>query len=61
MMDIIKKSLTARLIAIFLLPLLVITFFGIIYYWINQKSAGRDASGNNARLLSETLSFSVGA
>ena len=61
MMDIIKKSLTARLIAIFLLPLLVITFFGIIYYWINQKSAGRDASDNNARLLSETLSFSVGA
>ncbi len=60
-MDIIKKSLTARLIAIFLLPLLVITFFGIIYYWINQKSAGRDASDNNARLLSETLSFSVGA
>jgi methyl-accepting chemotaxis protein len=61
MMDIINKSLTARLIAIFLLPLLVITFFGIIYYWINQKSAGRDASDNNARLLSETLSFSVGA
>ncbi|MGD0590181.1 MAG: methyl-accepting chemotaxis protein [Bacteroidota bacterium] len=61
MMDIIKKSLTARLIAIFLLPLLVITFFGIIYYWINQRSAGRDASDNNARLLSETLSFSVGA
>ena len=61
MMDVIKKSLTARLIAIFLLPLLVITFFGIIYYWINQKSAGRDASDNNARLLSETLSFSVGA
>ena len=60
-MDVIKKSLTARLIAIFLLPLLVITFFGIIYYWINQKSAGRDASDNNARLLSETLSFSVGA
>jgi len=60
-MDIIKKSLTARLIAIFLLPLLVITFFGIIYYWINQRSAGRDASDNNARLLSETLSFSVGA
>ncbi len=60
-MDIIKKSLTSRMIAIFLLPLLVITFFGIIYYWINQKSAGRDASDNNARLLSETLSFSVGA
>jgi methyl-accepting chemotaxis protein len=61
MMDLIKKSLTARLIAIFLLPLLVITFFGITYYWINQRSAGRDASENNARLLSETLSFSVGA
>ncbi len=61
MMDIIKKTLTARLIAIFLLPLLVMTFFGITYYWINQKSAGRAASDNNARLLSETLSFSVGA
>jgi methyl-accepting chemotaxis protein len=61
MMDIIKKSLTARLIAIFLFPLLMITFFGIGYYWFNQKSTGHDASSNNARLLSETLSFSVGA
>ena len=60
-MDIINKSLTARLITRFLFPLLVITFFGIVYYWINQMSAGRDASDNNARLLSETLSFSVGA
>jgi len=61
MMDIIKKSLTARLIAIFLVPLLFITFFGIIYYWINQREAGHDASENNAKLLAETLSFSVGA
>jgi methyl-accepting chemotaxis protein len=53
--------LTARLIARFILPLLMLTFFGIGYYWVNQESAGRDASDNNARLLSETLSFSVGA
>jgi methyl-accepting chemotaxis protein len=61
MMDITKKSLTAKLITRFLPPLLVIFSFSIIYYWINQKSAGRDAADNNARLLSETLSFSVGA
>jgi methyl-accepting chemotaxis protein len=61
MMDKLNKSLEARMIAIFLLPLLLLTFFGIGYYWINQESAGRDASDNNARLLSETLSFSVGA
>lgn len=60
-MNKIKQSLTARLIAIFLFPLLLVTTFGIIYYWINQASAGREASGNNARLLSETLSFAVGA
>lgn len=61
MMDKLRKSLTVRLTAIFLFPLLVITFFGIIYYWISQRSAGRDASKQNAYLLAETLSFSVGA
>jgi methyl-accepting chemotaxis protein len=61
MMNMFKKSLQFRLAGASLIPLLVIFFFGIIYYWINQKSAGRDASDNNARLLSETLSFSVGA
>ena len=56
-----KKSLQFRLTGAFLIPLLVIFLFGIIYYWINQKSAGHEASDNNARLLSEMLSFSVGA
>ncbi len=58
MMDNFRKSLTARLTAIFLFPLLVITFFGIIYYWISQRSAGYDASdakcaviGRNSVLL----------
>ena len=60
-MDNIRKSLTARLTAIFLFPLLVITLFGVTYYWISQKSAVYDASEQNARLLAETLSFSVGA
>ena len=59
MLDIFRKSLQYRLIAIFLVPLLVITIFGITYNWINQTKAGRDASENNARLLAETLSFSV--
>jgi methyl-accepting chemotaxis protein len=61
MMNMFKKSLQFKLTGAFLIPLLVIFFFGSIYYWINQKSAGRDAANNNARLLSETLSFSVGA
>jgi methyl-accepting chemotaxis protein len=61
MIDIINKSLTARLAARFLVPLLAIFFVGIGYYWYSQRSAGHDASKNNARLLSETLSFSVGA
>ncbi len=60
-MNMFKKSLQFKLTGAFLIPLLVIFFFGSIYYWINQKSAGRDAANNNARLLSETLSFSVGA
>jgi methyl-accepting chemotaxis protein len=61
MIDQFRKSLTARLIVIFLFPLLVLAIFGVIYYWISQVSAGRDASEQNARLLAETLSFSVGA
>ena len=61
MMDIFKRSLQAKLIGRFLLPLLAISLFGIIYYAINQQSAGREASAQNARLLAETLSFSVGA
>ncbi len=56
-----KKSLQARLIGIFLLPLLSMFIVGVIYYAVSQRSAGRDASIHNARLLSETLSFSIGA
>jgi methyl-accepting chemotaxis protein len=61
MMNIFKRSLQATLIARFLVPLLAIFIFGISYYAINQKSQGREASAQNARLLAETLSFSVGA
>lgn len=61
MMNIFKRSLQATLIARFLVPLLCIFIFGITYYAINQISAGREASAQNARLLAETLSFSVGA
>jgi methyl-accepting chemotaxis protein len=61
MMDIFKKSLQATLIARFLIPLLVISLFGIFYYVFSQRAAGREASQQNARLLAETLSFSVGA
>lgn len=60
-MDIFKRSLQTTLIVRFLIPLLAISLFGIIYFAINQQSAGREASDRNARLLSETLSFSVGA
>ncbi len=59
-MDIINKSLTARLASRFLVPLLAIFFVGLGYYWFSQRTAGHDASKNNARILSETLSFSVG-
>jgi methyl-accepting chemotaxis protein len=61
MMDIFKKSLQAKLVLRFVIPLLAISLFGISYYSINQRSAGRDATDQKARLLSETLSFSVGA
>ena len=61
MMNIFKRSLQAKLVARFLIPLLAISLFGVIYYGVNQKSAGHDASDQNARLLAETLSFSVGA
>jgi methyl-accepting chemotaxis protein len=61
MIDRIKKSLQARLIAVFLLPLVAISLFGIVYFALNERVSGRTAAYNNARLLSETLSFSVGA
>jgi len=61
MMNIFKRSLQVTLITRFLIPLLVMFLFGIFYYMINQKSEGRVASEQNARILAETLSFSVGA
>jgi methyl-accepting chemotaxis protein len=61
MMNKLKKSLQTWMIFIFLGPLLLMAIFGIAFYWFNLRSAGRDASEQNARLLSETLSFSVGA
>jgi methyl-accepting chemotaxis protein len=61
MMEIFKKSLQATLIVTFLIPLLLISLIGIGYYTMNQRSAGREASTQNAKLLAETLSFSVGA
>ncbi len=61
MFDIFNRSLQATLIRRFIIPLLAISLFGIIYYAINQKADGRAASEQNAMLLAETLSFSVGA
>ena len=60
-MDLFKKSLQATLIRRFLIPLVAMFLFGIVYYAFNQQSAGREASSQNAKLLAETLSFSVGA
>jgi len=60
-MDKFKRSLEAKLAMRFVIPLLAISLFAIIYYSINQRSAGRDATDQKARLLAETLSFSVGA
>lgn len=45
----------------FLIPLLLIALFGIVYFSINERKAGRDASEQKAMQLSQTLSFSVGA
>jgi methyl-accepting chemotaxis protein len=56
-----KKSLQLKMIAAFILPLLAISIFGLILTWMTQESSGRDGLNNNARVLSETLSFSVGA
>jgi methyl-accepting chemotaxis protein len=61
MMDNFRKSLSIKLTVIFLLPLVLISVFGITYSVINQKSTATDAAAQNAQLLSETLSFSVGA
>jgi methyl-accepting chemotaxis protein len=61
MLNIFKSSLQARLIGVFALPLLAISLFGIIYYSASQRSEGREASEQNAQLLSQMLSFAVGA
>ena len=61
MINIFSRSLQAKLAGRFLIPLVIMSLFGIVYYAINQKSAGHEASAQNARLLAETLSFSVGA
>jgi len=61
MTNIFNKSLQATLVARFLIPLLAIFLFGIIYYTISKQAAGREATEQNARILAETLSFSVGA
>ena len=61
MIEKLRKSLEARMIASFLLPLLAISIVAIVITWINEESAGRDALNNNARVLSETLSFAAGA
>jgi methyl-accepting chemotaxis protein len=61
MLDKFKRSLQATLAIRFLIPLLAISLFGIIYYSINQRSAGREATNQKTQLLAQTLSFSVGA
>jgi methyl-accepting chemotaxis protein len=61
MMNKLKKSLQTSMISFFTGPLLLVALIGMGFYYYNLRSAGRDASEQNARLLAETLSFSVGA
>ncbi len=61
MIEKLRKSLETRMIASFLVPLLAISICGVIITWINQESAGREAINNNARVISETISFAAGA
>ncbi|MFH0991276.1 MAG: methyl-accepting chemotaxis protein [bacterium] len=61
MLHLLRKSLRVRLIGIFTIPFLATFLFGVIYYPINQRADGITAATQNAQLLSEMLSFSIGA
>ncbi len=56
-----QRSLQSRLIGVFALPMVAIILFAAIYYPLNQRAAGRDSAEQRAHLLSDMLSFSVGA
>ena len=60
MRNLFQRSLKARLIASFAVPILAV-LFGAINYPLNQRAAGFETAQRNAQLLSEMLSFSVGA
>ncbi len=61
MMEKIEKSLKNKLTFIYILPLLLVSLFGIVFSIVYQRSILHDSSEQNARLLAETLSFSIGA
>lgn len=56
-----QRSLQARLIGVFAFPMVAIILFAAIYYPLNQRAAGRESAEQRAHLLTEMLSFSVGA
>jgi methyl-accepting chemotaxis protein len=56
-----QRSLQARLIAMFVLPMVAIILFAAIYYPLNQRAAGYESAQQRAHLLTEMLSFSIGA
>jgi methyl-accepting chemotaxis protein len=56
-----QRSLQARLIAVFALPIVAIILFAAIYYPLNQRAAGHESAAQRSHLLTEMLSFSIGA
>jgi len=56
-----KTSLQMKMLVRFMIPLILLAVFGIIFYWINQRSAGMETTEENAKILSQTLALSVGA
>jgi methyl-accepting chemotaxis protein len=61
MKQLFQRSLQARLIALFILPMVAIILFAAIYYPLNQRAAGYESARQRAHLLTEMLSFSIGA
>ena len=56
-----SKSLKARLVLAFSIPLVCIVVFGVIYFPQQQKAMSLETVKNQTQTLSEMLAFSVGA
>lgn len=56
-----QRSLLARLIGVFAIPIVVMILFATVYYPLNQRAAGRESAEQRTHLLTDMLSFSVGA